>query len=103
MFPGGSVDDFGAPLFIAWQLTNHCSGRCLSCCEDSGPDNAWPDELSREEALDVARRLGDAGIPYVAFGGGEPLRVPHVWEVFETLCEAGVALKIETDGGRFTP
>jgi MoaA/NifB/PqqE/SkfB family radical SAM enzyme len=46
----------------------------------------------------VARRLGDSGVPYVAFGGGEPLQVPHVWEVFQALTERGVAIKIETDG-----
>jgi len=98
MFPGGSAADFGAPLFVAWQLTNRCAGRCLACCEDSGPDKGWPDELSEAEALDIARQLAEAGIPYVAFGGGEPLDVPHVWEIFETLADAGVAIKIETDG-----
>jgi MoaA/NifB/PqqE/SkfB family radical SAM enzyme len=36
----------------------------------------------------------------VAFGGGEPLSVPHCWGLFETLTAAGVALKIETDGSR---
>ncbi len=98
MFPGGSIEDFTAPLFVAWQLTNRCAGRCLACCEESGPAKAWPDELSREEALDLARRLAEAGIPYVAFGGGEPLQVPHVWELFQTLSDGGVAIKIETDG-----
>jgi MoaA/NifB/PqqE/SkfB family radical SAM enzyme len=41
-----------------------------------------------------------SGIPYVAFGGGEPLGVPHCWEIFERLAAGGVALKIETDGSR---
>ena len=40
------------------------------------------------------------GIPYVAFGGGEPLGVPHCWEIFERLSARGVALKLETDGSR---
>lgn len=97
---GASVDDFNAPLFIAWQLTNRCSGRCRACCEDSGPDKAWPDELNRDEALSVARQIAGAGVPYVAFGGGEPLAVPHVWSVLQTLSDGGVSLKIETDGGR---
>lgn len=39
-----------------------------------------------------------AGIPYAAFGGGEPLGVPHCWDVLELLSAAGVALKLETDG-----
>ena len=37
------------------------------------------------------------GIPYVAFGGGEPLGVPHCWELFECLAAAGIGLKLETD------
>ena len=97
---GRSVDEYRAPLFFAWQLTNRCSGRCLACCEDSGPDKAWADELGRDEALKLARRVVDFGIPYVAFGGGEPLGVAHCWELFEILASGGVALKLETDGSR---
>ena len=96
--PGRAVAEYRAPLFLAWQLTNRCSARCLACCEESGPDRAWRDELESAEALDLARRIVDFGIPYVAFGGGEPLGVPHCWEVFDILAGGGVALKIETDG-----
>ncbi len=98
--PGRSVDEYRAPLFLAWQLTNRCAARCLACCEESGPDRAWRDELGRDEALLLAHRVGEFGIPYAAFGGGEPLGVPHCWELFEALAAHGVALKIETDGSR---
>jgi len=96
--PGRSVDEYGAPLFVAWQLTNRCQSRCITCCEESGPDKAWADELRRDEALQVANAIGEARIPYVAFGGGEPLSVPFCWEIFQRLTRAGVALKLETDG-----
>ena len=95
---GRSVEAYRAPLFIAWQLTNRCRARCITCCEESGPDKAWRDELSPPEALDLARAIAAAGIPYVAFGGGEPLGVPHVWEILEILAKAGVSLKLETEG-----
>jgi MoaA/NifB/PqqE/SkfB family radical SAM enzyme len=97
---GRTVDEYRAPLFLAWQLTNRCSARCLACCEESGPDKAWQDELSRDEAVDLARRIVEFGIPYVAFGGGEPLGVTHCWELFEILRRGGISLKIETDGSR---
>ena len=95
---GRSVDEYRAPLFVAWQLTNRCPARCITCCEESGPDKAWRDELSSREALDLAHAIAAAGIPYVAFGGGEPLGVPHAWDLFEVLAKAGVALKLETEG-----
>jgi len=98
--PGRAVGEYGAPLFLAWQLTNRCTARCIACCEESGPDRAWRDELNRSEALDLARRIVEAGIPYVAFGGGEPLGVSHCWDIFDCLAAGGVALKLETDGTR---
>ena len=95
---GHSVDAYAAPLFVAWQLTNRCGARCIACCEESGPGAAWSDELTREEALDLTRQIVAAGIPYVAFGGGEPLGVPHCWEIFDLLANAGIQLKLETNG-----
>ncbi|MEK7384587.1 MAG: radical SAM protein [Elusimicrobiota bacterium] len=95
---GVCVGDYGAPLFLAWQLTNRCTGRCLHCCEESGPGNAWPDEMDRAQCLSLARQIVDLGIAYVAFGGGEPMGSPYVWEIFETLANGGVEIKIETNG-----
>ena len=100
MIPGTTIDDFDSPLFIAWQVSNRCTGRCLACCEESGPDKAWADELSSEEALAVAHKIAEARIPYIAFGGGEPLMAPYIWDVFAILSQAGCSLKIETDGGQ---
>ncbi|HYM47483.1 MAG TPA: radical SAM protein, partial [Burkholderiaceae bacterium] len=97
---GRSVDEYRAPLFIAWQLTNRCGARCIGCCEESGPDKAWSDELLRDEAIELARRIIDFRVPYIAFGGGEPLGVAHCWELFELFSDAGVAIKLETDGQR---
>ena len=97
---GRTVDDYDAPLFLAWQLTNRCGAQCLACCEESGPGKAWRDELSRDEALRLADAIVDAGVPFAAFGGGEPLGVAHCWEVFDRLAAGGVALKLETDGSR---
>jgi MoaA/NifB/PqqE/SkfB family radical SAM enzyme len=95
---GASVFDYTAPLFLAWQLTNQCTSRCLHCCEESGPEKKWKDEMSRDRAIRLAHEIVELGIPYVAFGGGEPLGVPHVWEIFDILTAGGTELKIETNG-----
>ena len=92
------MGDYGAPLFLAWQLSNRCTGRCLHCCEESGPDKAWPDEMTREQALSLTRQIVSNGIAYVAFGGGEPMGSPWAIEIFETLTKGGVEIKIETNG-----
>jgi MoaA/NifB/PqqE/SkfB family radical SAM enzyme len=97
---GRSADEYRAPLFVAWQLTNCCRASCIACCEESGPDKAWSDELRRDEALRLAGDIAAFGVPFVAFGGGEPLGVPFCWDIFERLSRAGVALKIKTDGSR---
>ncbi len=92
------MGDYHAPLFLAWQLTNNCTGRCLHCCEESGKDFVWKDEMNREQALSLTRQIVDNGIAYVAFGGGEPMSSPWVWEIFETLTKGKVEIKIETNG-----
>jgi MoaA/NifB/PqqE/SkfB family radical SAM enzyme len=94
---GTQIDEYRAPLVVAWQLTNRCAAACLACCEDSGPDRGWRDELTRLDALDLTRQIIESRIPYVAFGGGEPLSVPHCWEIFEQLAAAGIGIKLETD------
>jgi MoaA/NifB/PqqE/SkfB family radical SAM enzyme len=38
--PGRTVDDYDAPLFLAWQLTNGCGARCPACREESGRGTA---------------------------------------------------------------
>jgi len=92
------VGDYHAPLFLAWQLTNNCTGRCLHCCEESGKEFIWKDEMNREQALALTRQIVQNGIAYVAFGGGEPMSSPWVWEIFETLTAGKVEIKIETNG-----
>ncbi len=98
MMDGRSLDEYAAPLVLAWQLTNRCEAACVACCEESGPDAAWKDELDRTEAMRLVDQIIALDIPYVAFGGGEPLNVPHCWTIFERLSAAGVGIKLETNG-----
>ena len=98
---GRSVDEYRAPLFLAWQLTNRCRGRCITCCEESGPDRAWRDELGATRRSTSRGASLTSGIPYVAFGGGEPPRRPALLgNLRDPGGRGGVALKLETDGSR---
>ena len=92
------IDALSAPLLVTWQLTRDCDLACLHCCTESAPGKRLLDELTAKEALRLALEIGDAGVPYVMLAGGEPLVCPHFWQVALALGEAGVTLKIETNG-----
>ena len=95
------IDSLRAPLFVSWQITRDCDLCCLHCCTDSAPGKRLPDELNAEEAMRVAAEIVGNDVPYVMLCGGEPLVVPHFFELAEALGNAGVQLKIETNGQRF--
>ena len=95
------IDRLSAPLFVSWQLTRDCDLACLHCCTESAPGKKLADELDAREAMRIADEIVRSRVPYVMLCGGEPLVVPHFLELAEHLGNAGVALKIETNGQRF--
>ena len=97
------IDSLSAPLFVSWQITRDCDLCCLHCCTESAPGKRLPDELDAAEALHLADEIVRNRVPYVMLCGGEPLIVPHFLALAEKLGNAGVQLKIETNGQRFTP
>jgi MoaA/NifB/PqqE/SkfB family radical SAM enzyme len=94
--------DLGAPLYVAWQITNECNLACLHCIEESGPGKAFPDELDEEEVFGVLDQLMDEEVPYLSFSGGEPMLHPHFFRMVERVTTRGGQLKIETNGHYLT-
>jgi MoaA/NifB/PqqE/SkfB family radical SAM enzyme len=97
------IDALRAPLFVSWQLTRDCDLCCLHCCTESAPGKRLADELDAAEAMRVVDEIVRNEVPYVMLCGGEPLVVPHFLAIAEALGEAGVQLKIETNGQQLTP
>jgi MoaA/NifB/PqqE/SkfB family radical SAM enzyme len=95
--------DLGAPLYVAWQLTNECNLACLHCIEESGPGKAFRDELAREEIFHVIDELAAMSVPYMSLSGGEPMVHPLFFELVERICAAGMELKVETNGHLLEP
>jgi MoaA/NifB/PqqE/SkfB family radical SAM enzyme len=91
-------DDRGAPLYIAWQVTNECNLACLHCIEESGPGKAFRDELSEAEVFSFLEQVVDEQVPYVSFSGGEPTLQPLFFSMVEYVCAGRTQLKIETNG-----
>ena len=54
--------------------------------------------MPRDLAMALVEQIISLDIPYVAFGGGEPMSVPHWWDIFERLAGAGIGIKLETNG-----
>lgn len=96
-------EHIGAPLYVAWQITNECNLACMHCIEESGPGRAFKDELNHDEVFRVLKQLAQAQVPYISFSGGEPMTHPHFWEMVEYMTGEGVSLKIETNGHYITP
>ena len=95
------IDHLKAPLLVAWQITRDCDLACLHCCTDSAPGKRLHDELNADEAMRLVSEIVGNEVPYVMLCGGEPLVVPHFFEIAEALGAAGVQLKVETNGQRF--
>jgi MoaA/NifB/PqqE/SkfB family radical SAM enzyme len=94
------IDLLKAPLLVAWQLTRDCDLCCLHCCTESAPGKRLSDELGADEAMALVGQIVANEVPYVMLCGGEPLVVPHFLAVAEALGDAGVELKVETNGQR---
>jgi MoaA/NifB/PqqE/SkfB family radical SAM enzyme len=93
----------GAPLYVAWQITNECNLACLHCIEESGPGKKFRDELDEAQLFDVLGQMMALEIPYLSFSGGEPMTHPLFFAMVEYVCARGAQLKIETNGHFLTP
>ncbi len=98
-----TTGELGAPLYVAWQITNECNLACLHCIEESGPGKAFKDELTDAQVFDVLAQLMDSDVPYLSFSGGEPMVHPRFFDMVEYACSRGAELKIETNGHYLTP
>lgn len=94
--PGSNINDFSAPLFIAWQLNADCNLNCLHCCEEAG--HSMPDEMSSDEIFNLCQQIVGLKIPYVAISGGEPLLHPDFLKICEFFSSNNVSIKAETNG-----
>lgn len=93
----------GAPLYVAWQITNECNLACMHCIEESGPGKKFKDELSEAQVFSVLEQMMALEVPYLSFSGGEPMLHPHFFEMAEYVCSRGSQLKVETNGHLLTP
>jgi len=68
------------PLSASLKLTENCQAKCVTC---NYWQTRWEDGLNTEKAVDVINRLGDFGIRYLRFTGGEPLLRRDLFQIMQ--------------------
>lgn len=96
------IENTGAPLYIAWEVSLRCNARCIHCYSNSGPGVRHPLELNTAEALSVIDQLADAGLLILAFSGGEPLLRRDIFELIGHAVDHGLIVNIATNGAIIT-
>ena len=89
------------PRYVVWELTLACDQPCTHCGSRAG--TARPDELDRDQALDVVRQLAAMGTREVVLIGGEAYLHPAFLDVVRALVAAGVRASMTTGGAGVTP
>ena len=84
-------------LVAGWTLTNKCNLNCKHCYNASGKPKA--DELSREQAIQVAKKLvRDGRIEAVNFGGGECALRDDFLDLVTIFFESGIKVSYTSNG-----
>jgi MoaA/NifB/PqqE/SkfB family radical SAM enzyme len=68
------------PLSASLKLTENCQAKCITC---NYWQTRWQDGLDTDKAIDVINRLGDFGIRYLRFTGGEPLLRRDLFQIMQ--------------------
>lgn len=91
---------FKSPIFGLWELTNRCNLYCIHCYYNANSSSEA--ELSTDEALNVARQLGELKVFEVYLSGGEPF-LREDWElIIRSLRKNDIEVGIITNGTQLT-
>lgn len=85
-----------APATAHFAVTHRCPLGCRTCYNASGVTRS--DELSTAEAKAVLDTLARMGVFTVAFGGGEPLARPDIFELARYTRTRGLTPTMTTNG-----
>ena len=68
------------PLSASLKLTENCQAKCVTC---NYWQTRWDDGLNTDKAVDIIDRLGNFGIRYLRFTGGEPLLRRDLFQIMQ--------------------
>ncbi len=88
------------PIYVVWEITMKCDQPCQHCGSRAGP--ARQNELSTEEAYEIAESLSRLGTREVTLIGGEAYLRPDVYDIVRKLAGLGIRVTMQTGGRAFT-
>src|SRR5215469_1885752 len=68
------------PIMASLKLTENCQAACVTC---DYWRTTWADKITTDGAIDLINQLGDCGVKYLRFTGGEPLLRRHLFTVLD--------------------
>lgn len=83
-------------ITAVWEITMGCNMRCKHC--GSSCENALPDELTTNEALDLADQIAELGLTWITLSGGEPFTRKDWHLIAKRLSDNGVIPNIISNG-----
>jgi len=75
---------------VQWSVTGCCNCKCRHCYIN-GADNRYG-EISHEDAMKIARELGECGVLTCSITGGEALVRRDFWDIIDCLLDGGIAI-----------
>src|SRR5450631_2380977 len=83
-----------APLTINWAINNSCNFACSHCYSREDTH----DELPRDVLYDCIKKVAQAGVFSVNFGGGEPLLRPDLLDIAAFSNGLGLRVSMNSNG-----
>lgn len=89
-----------SPSLISWDITNRCNLRCKHCFNFSGDSchHDFSNELTYEEAIDLAKQISSMKVDQCCFCGGEPMLVEYLPELIKIISSSGVKTNMVSNG-----
>ena len=92
--------DIPTPHFADLHTSNRCQHNCNGCAYQGTLDNKIMD---KDDHINVLEQLHDLGVVAFDFaGGGEPLMLPYIFELWQWCVEHNCAFGIITNGQALT-
>ena len=88
------TDLFSAPLTFNWTLSYRCNFSCSHCYSR----DEKVAELPTADILRIVDILADKQVPFINFGGGEPLIRDDLYQIAAYACGRGLNVSMNSNG-----